>query len=84
MDFLFHKVSDEEREEIKKETKRILDDFSAKLGKVGKVSESLVERKEFEREEGEGTECDEDFRKRFFENAPNKKGDFILGEKKGW
>lgn len=84
-DFLFHKVSEEEREEIKKEAKKILDDFSAKLEKVSKVSESVIERGEGDREEMENGKSDESFsREIFFENAPNKNKDFVIGEKKGW
>ncbi len=84
-DFLFHKVSESERESIRKEAKEIMDRFSGRLAKVNeKIPEPLIERKEFEREEKEGKECSEDFRKRFFENAPNKNKDFILTEKKRW
>jgi len=34
--------------------------------------------------EGDGGECDDEFRKIMFENAPEKNNDFIIGEKKGW
>ena len=88
MDFLFHKVSDKEREEIKKEAKSIMDNFSEKLSKVkDKISEPLIERDKFEREEASDDSKktqDSDFRKRMFENAPNKNGDFIIAEKKKW
>ena len=84
-DFLFHKVSEQEKEEIKEEAKRIMDSFSKKLEKVkDKIPEPLIEREDFEREEGNGNEQNLDFRKRFFENAPNKNSDFILTEKKKW
>lgn len=84
-DFLFHKVSEEEKEEIRKEAKSIMDDFSLKLGKIKRdIKEPFIEREDFERTEGEGSNPDDDFRKRFFENAPNKNSDFILAEKKGW
>jgi len=54
-DFVFHEVSDKEREEIKKQAKGILDDFSKQLDKVkDKVGEPLIERDECEREEGSG------------------------------
>ncbi len=83
-DFLFHKVSEKEKEEIKKQAKKIIDDFSEKLGTIGqKTSEALIQRDKTFREEG-GLGCDEDFRKRMFDNAPNKKGDFIIAEKKKW
>ena len=84
-DFLFHEVSEKEKEEIKKQAKGIMDSFSKKLSAIKeKVSEPIIEREKFEREEGAGENCDEDFRRRMFENAPNKNEDFILTEKKSW
>ena len=85
MDFLFHKVSEKEKEAIKKEAKRIMDKFSEKLSNVGKkISEPLIYREEFEREEKEGKESNFDFRERMFVNAPRKNKDFIIAEKKKW
>ena len=85
MDFLFHKVSEKERAEIKKQAKDIMDKFSEKLSKIDKkIPEPLIEREEFERIEGEGKESNSDFRQRMFENAPKKNKDFILTEKKKW
>lgn len=72
-------------EKIKSDAKSIIDSFSGKLSKVhvsGK--EPLVEKKEYERKEGNGEECNGDFRKIMLENAPNKSGDFIIAEKKKW
>ncbi len=85
MDFLFHKVSEEEKKEIQKQAKGILDDFREKLSGVDKeIKEALIERGEGARKEGEG-ECDSNFsREIFFENAPNKNKDFIIAEKKKW
>jgi len=84
MDFLFHNLSEKEREEIKKQVDGILKSFSAKLSKIGgKIEESFVERNEFERKEG--FEKDESFsREVMFKNAPEKNRDFIIGEKKKW
>lgn len=85
MDFLFHKVSEKEKEEIKKQAKSIMDKFSEKISKIDKkIPEPLIERKEFEREEKQGKESNSDFRKRMFENAPQKNKDFIIAEKKKW
>mgnify|MGYP001565578421 CR=1 FL=1 len=77
-------ISDKVKLEIKKEAKELLARFAKKLESV-----KFTEKKEKEelggmREEGEGLSCDEDFRKRFFANAPQKEGDFILAEKKKW
>lgn len=83
--FLFHNVSEQEKEEIKKQAKAIMDSFSKKLASVKeKIPDTFIERKEMERTEGEGNESDSDFRKRMFDNAPNKNSDFIIAEKKGW
>ena len=86
MDFLFHKVSEKEKEQIKKEAKSIMDKFSKKLSKIDKkISEPLIERDEFEREESfKEKEANSDFRERILKNAPNKNKDFILAEKKKW
>jgi len=84
MDFLWRKVSEKERQEIKKQAKAIMNDFSKKLSKIDKkMEESLIERAEGEREEGK--KCDKDFsREIMFENAPEKNKDFIITEKKSW
>lgn len=75
-----------EQEKIKQEAKEILGIFSQALEKVKEdIGESYVEREEDRREETETTEeADEEFRKIMFENAPNKKGDFIVAEKGKW
>jgi Asp-tRNA(Asn)/Glu-tRNA(Gln) amidotransferase C subunit len=83
-DFLWHSVSESEREEIRKEAKRIMDSFSKKLEKVSdKTPESFVEREQCEREEGKAGKIKID-RKIMFENAPEKNDDFIIAEKGGW
>ena len=85
-DFLWHTVSEKEREDIKKEAKRIMDSFSKKLEKIkDKTSEPIIERPECERGETPREErTDSEFRKIMFENAPNKDDDFIIGERGGW
>ena len=83
-EFMWHQVSEKEKEVIKQKAKSIMDSFSKKLDKVkSKVEDSFVELDEFERVEGEGKSQDLD-REIMFENAPNKNRDFILGEKKVW
>ena len=82
--FLFHEVSENEREEIRKQAKKIIDDFSDKLSKVGKeMGEPLIERDSCEREEG-NRDCEDIDRNIMFENAPEKNEDFILGERRKW
>jgi len=83
MDFLWHKVSEKEKQEIQKQAKSIMDDLSNKLSKIGKkIDESLIERDDGERDEGGNSiEIDRDI---IFENAPEKNGDFIVAERKKW
>lgn len=85
-DFLFHKVSEREKEQIKKQAKSIMDSFSKKLSKVDKKLslDEGIERPEGERTEGDGSAGDEKFREAIFENAPNKNSDFIIAERKKW
>jgi hypothetical protein len=85
MDFLFHNLSEKEREEIRKQVKTILDSFSAKLSEIdkGKKEDGFVERAESDRKEG--FQADSSFSKEImFKNAPDKNKDFIIGEKKKW
>jgi Asp-tRNA(Asn)/Glu-tRNA(Gln) amidotransferase C subunit len=85
MDFLWHKVSETERENIKKEAKAIMDNFSKKLERINKKTEEpIIERDECERQEAQGKESDEMFRKAILNNAPEKNNDFVIGEKGGW
>jgi Asp-tRNA(Asn)/Glu-tRNA(Gln) amidotransferase C subunit len=83
MDLLFHKLSDKEKEEIKKQVDSILKSFSEKLSKIkGNEGESFIERMNYEREENGKPE--EISRKIMFENAPEKNEDAIIGEKGKW
>lgn len=84
MDFLFHELSEEERAEIQNQAKRILDDFSKKLGEGrGETEDPFIERDVCEREEKEGKK--ETFsREIMFENASEKNSDFIIAERKKW
>lgn len=82
VDFLWHEVTDKEKDQIKKQAKSIMNSFSSKLAKLNlKTDSSNVEREEFERVEGEGNEGSSEFRKRMFDNAKNKNDDFIISEK---
>ena len=83
MDFLFHKISEKEKEEIRKQVDSILQSFSKKLSGIKKdIGEMGVEREEFERTEDDNPlELD---KKIMLENAPEKSDDFIIAEKKKW
>ena len=83
MDFLFKKLSEKDKEDIRKQVDGILQSFSKKLSSIKeKVGESFIERDGFERQEGQKQL--ELSRKIMFENAPEKNNDFIIGEKKEW
>ena len=84
-DFLWHKVSESEKESIKKQAKAIMDSFSKKLSKIDKkMPEPLIEREKCEREENEGKGCGDFDRRIMFKNAPSKNDDFVVAEKGGW
>ena len=71
-------------EKIRKQAKQIMDDFIRALNKTeGLKNEFGQERKSFTREKAK-SEKDTDFRKRMFKNAPKKRDDFIVMEKKNW
>ena len=83
-DFLFHELSEKEKEEIRKQAKEIMDSFSEKISKVKLDSEEIgIIRDKSEREEN-SVECENIDREIMFENAPQKNKDFIVGEKGGW
>tara|TARA_Y100000310_G_C20701159_1_gene830001 strand:+ start:3710 stop:3943 length:234 start_codon:yes stop_codon:yes gene_type:complete len=76
---------DEKKEKaLRKEAREILDKFAAALDKVKIKEKSLKGKVGGFRDEKDGKECDSDFRKRMFENAPSKEGDSIVAEKKKW
>jgi hypothetical protein len=81
-------MEEKEVEQIKKETMKLLEEFSKTLDKSVKEGEEWnVEREEDRRKEGEGKEAlneESDFRGIMLENAPNKSEDFIIAEKKSW
>jgi Asp-tRNA(Asn)/Glu-tRNA(Gln) amidotransferase C subunit len=84
VDFLFHEVSEAEKEKIRKQAKEILDNFSKQLSRIDSgIKDSFSEREESERLEGKGN-CEPIDREIMFENAPNKNRDFIVAEKGSW
>ena len=84
MSYLWHQVSEEEREQIRKEAKCILDDFSKKLESLKLKNVVLEDKENLGRVEGSGNTPDSEFKERMLANAPNKNKDSILGEKKKW
>jgi len=81
--FIWHKVTEEEKEEIRKFSKNLLNRFSEKILKV-KSSESHFERGEGARDEGEGWNTDPEFRDIMLLNAPFVEDDSIVAEKGRW
>lgn len=74
-----------DKEEIRKEAKEILDNFSKSLNKVKfKEKKGKSDGNSGMREEKEGMKGSEDFRMRMFDNSPEKEGDYIIAEKKNW
>jgi Asp-tRNA(Asn)/Glu-tRNA(Gln) amidotransferase C subunit len=83
MDFLFHKIDESEREEIRKQINSIIESFSKKLSQIKEnIKEADIERPECARNEG-GKQA-EISREIMFKNAPDKNEDFIIAEKKKW
>lgn len=76
-------MDEKKAETIKKEARKILDKFANALKGI-KAEEVFVKRDEDRRIEGGGVECESDFRKIMFENAPQKNKDFIITERKKW
>jgi len=72
-----------DEEEIRKQAKAIMDEFVKALGKIEEEGEAGIKRKETMRIP-EGSRMDDEFRQRMFKNAPRKKGDFIVAERKKW
>jgi len=84
MDFLWHKVCEKEKEEIRKQAKDVMAKFSKKLEKINLPKEKISnDGKDFERQEGVGEKIEFD-KKVMFGNAPEKNKDFIVSEKKEW
>ncbi|MDO8516972.1 MAG: hypothetical protein Q7S33_02500 [Nanoarchaeota archaeon] len=81
--FVWHKVSDKEKEEIKKQAKELLEDFSRKIEKID-VKEEFFEKGEGLRDEGDGWNTNDEFRNIMFANAPFVDDEFLVAEKGGW
>jgi hypothetical protein len=82
-DFKWRKVSEEEKEEIKRDSKKLLNEFASKLEKI-KSHEGHFENDSGSREEGEPWQNDPEFRELTFQNAPFIEDDSIIAEKGGW
>ena len=76
--------SEKEKIEIQKEAREILDKFGKALNKVEEIKLEKKEKSESFREEKDDEKSNDDFKKRFFKNAPRKNEEFIIAEKGNW
>lgn len=83
MAYTWHQVSEKEKEEIRKDAKKLLDEFSSKLSKI-KTSEPKPEANENLRTEASSWKTNDDFRELMMDNAPFTDNGLITAEKGGW
>lgn len=82
-DFKWHKVTEKEKEEIRRDSKKLLNEFASKLDKI-KSTNKHFENDNGYRDEGDGWITDLDFKDIMFANAPFVDEDHIVAEKGGW
>jgi hypothetical protein len=80
---LWHEVTEKEKEQIRKDSKKLLNEFASKLEKI-KAPEGHFENGAGTRDEGSGWKTDEEFRSTTFANAPFVKDNAIVAEKGAW
>jgi predicted Asp-tRNA(Asn)/Glu-tRNA(Gln) amidotransferase subunit C len=83
MAYTWHAVTEDEKEEIKKNAKHLLDEFSHKLEKI-KTSEAKTDSKENLRPERSGWTTNKEFQELMLDNAPMVEDGFIIAEKGAW
>ncbi len=81
--YKWHAVTETEKQEIRENAKKLLDEFSSKLGKI-KVVEPESEEKENLRVEGIGQQTDQAFREIMMDNAPMVEDGLIIAETGAW
>jgi len=72
------------KEEIKKQAKKILDSFAKSLSGVKFNKKDLKMGIGGFRKEDNGVKCEFSFRETILNNAPKNNGDCIIAEKKKW
>jgi len=80
---LWHEVTEKEKEQIREDSKKLLNEFASKLDKI-KATEGHFQNESGTREEGDGWETDPEFKSTMLSNAPFAEDDFIIAEKGGW
>ena len=84
MSFVWKKVDEKLKSQIERQAKKILDDFSDSLKKIGEGKLKLgVKRKQQVREEGKG-KVNIAFRKKFLKLVPKEEKGYVVSEKGGW
>lgn len=82
--YLWRKLSDKEKEEIKEQARELILNFGDTIEKLPDIEESFVERDKDVREELNG-EDDNNFDKQIaLDNAPKTEGNCIVAEKGSW
>ena len=82
--FLWHKVSDEEKEKIRADAQKIMADFGKSLEKIKEEGFIFVEQGSGMREEKEPLKTDLEFKNIIFENGLRKNKESVLAEKGSW
>lgn len=82
-EFTHKKVTEKEKEEIKKNSKELLEEFSKKLSKI-KKEETHFNKENGKREEGSPWKTEPEFKDLTLLNAPFVEDDFLVAEKGGW
>lgn len=77
-------ISEKKKEEIKNESKKIIDNFASAIEKVSLKEKKVKKEVSGFREEKFEKVTDPLFRRIMFEDAPSKEGDNIIAEKKSW
>ena len=80
---LWHEVTEKEKEKIRQDSKKLLNEFASKLSKI-KAPEGHSGDKTETREEGNGWSTDPEFQNITFSNAPLVKDNSIVAEKGTW
>ena len=81
--FTWHKVTEKEKEQIQKESKKLLNEFASKLSKI-KAPEGHFQNESGTREESDGWTTDPEFKSTMLSNAPFVEDDAIVAEKGAW
>ncbi len=81
--FTWHEVTEKEKKQIQKDSKKLLNEFASKLSKI-KTPEGHYENELSYRDEGNPWKTDQTFRDLTLLNAPFVEDDFIVAEKGAW